>query len=124
VFIIVQINSRQMSWDGLILGIIILFLNIFILSLSFIKKLKVLNWIYAILYFLLFSCVIYALFESIEVNGFYSEFAFVFFSFGISFILSFILSSYLAKKKKEISFWAFAFNFEMLFLIIILCFTS
>jgi hypothetical protein len=124
VFIIVQINSRQMSWDGLVLGLFILFLNIFIFSLSFIKKSEVLNWVYAILFFLLFSYVIYLLFTSIDRDGFYhckTEVAFVFLSFGISLVLSFILSSYLTNKKKEISLWSLAFNFAMLFWIIYQC---
>jgi hypothetical protein len=50
-----------------------------------------------------------------------AEFAFAFLSFGVSLFLSFFISSYLAKKQKEIAFWALAFNFEMLFLIIDQC---
>jgi len=123
--IVVIKNSRDMyeSYGSLFVGTLFFIVMLFIFSTSFITRTKILNWIYLILFFL---GSVYALFQEKT-----SSYTYYYFDYKISFntatffrffnilsiflslIFSFFIFSYLKKRKKEISFWALAFNIEV-----------
>jgi hypothetical protein len=128
IIIIIYLSVKNMGYNEFFLCVFLVLITLFIFITSFITRTKMLNYIYLILCLFEF---IYVLFREYSLNNY------IYYYFGTSFethtllrfldiflaclslSLSFFITSYLRKRKKEISFWALVFHFELLFLLFI-----
>jgi hypothetical protein len=115
-------SVRRVGFEILGIAFLACVFSIIILILSFIKNTKVLTWIYAPIYFLCFVIDMLKVFNTENFKYADEEYwsaVRVFFSFLLSFSLSYGLYYFLNKKKKEISLWALAVNTELFIWIIL-----
>jgi hypothetical protein len=122
VYCIWEITHTHDMYKGyglLFYSFLITLYNIFVLCVSFVKRARVIHRIYGSLSIALLIFYLYLLIQAIvEGNNDYHNFLYVFLLVFIPISVSYVISFMLRKKNKEISFWALAFNFEILYFII------
>lgn len=105
-------SNEKMGWSVFFLLVESMVISTVVLLLSFIKKTKILNWIYAIPFSILSFICIYAFIGSSD-----KQFAYLFVSFFFSICISSLIFWLLKKQEYKISIWGLACNIEILIIV-------